>query len=104
MSGEDLCNVGPVAVIQDLAVMAILGIQSVERNGHHYMAGLSQFPKRTQTQILSAHPGLYNKSEHSWPTLTIINGQIDVSTINQNPMGTGFELDLNEYEEIPIRE
>ena len=104
MSGEDLCNVGPIAVIQDLAVMAILGIQSVERNGHHYMAGLSQFPKRTQTQILSAHPELYNKSEHNWPTLTIINGQIDISTINKNPMGTGFELDLNEYEEAPIRE
>ena len=104
MSGEDLCNVGPVAVIQDLAVMAILGIQSVERNGHHYMAGLSQFPKRTQNQILSAHPELYTKSEHSWPALTIINGQIDVSTINKNPMGTGFQLDLNEYEEIPIRE
>ena len=104
MSGEDLCNVGPVAVIQDLAVMAILGIQSVERNGHHYMAGLSQFPKRTQNQILSAHPELYTKSKHSWPALTIINGQIDVSTINKNPMGTGFELDLNEYEEISVRE
>ena len=26
MSGEDLCNVGPVALQQDLAVMAALGI------------------------------------------------------------------------------
>src|SRR5213075_3172660 len=32
MSGEDLCNIGPVALLQDLAVVAALGIQSVERN------------------------------------------------------------------------
>ena len=53
MSGEDLCNVGPVAVIQDLAVMSALGIESVERNGHHYMAGLSQFPEAAQRQVKS---------------------------------------------------
>jgi len=104
MSGEDLCNVGPIAVIQDLAVMAILGIESVERNGHHYMAGLSQFPYKTQTQILAAHPKLYSKSTHGWPTLEILNGQIDLSSINNQPFGTGFELDLSVYEEIPISE
>jgi L-alanine-DL-glutamate epimerase-like enolase superfamily enzyme len=48
MSGEDLCNVGPVALLQDLAVCAALGIKSVERNGHHYNAGLSQFPRGVQ--------------------------------------------------------
>jgi hypothetical protein len=32
MSGEDLCNTGPIALLQDLAVMAALGIESVERN------------------------------------------------------------------------
>ena len=104
MSGEDLCNVGPIAVIQDLAVMAILGIESVERNGHHYMAGLSQYPSKTQTQILTAHPKLYSKSDHGWPTLEILNGQIDLSSINNQPFGTGFELDLSVYEEIPISE
>ena len=73
MSGEDLCNVGPIAVIQDLAVMSILGIESVERNGHHYMAGLSQFPESTQKQVLAAHPGLYKPSANNWPTLDIQN-------------------------------
>jgi L-alanine-DL-glutamate epimerase-like enolase superfamily enzyme len=102
ISGEDLCNVGPIAVIQDLAVMAILGIESVERNGHHYMAGLSQFPYKTQTQILDAHPKLYSKSTHGWPTLEILNGQIDLSSINNQPFGTGFDLDLSVYEEISI--
>jgi len=56
MSGEDLCNIGPVALLQDLAVMAALGIRSVERNGHHYHAGLSQFPRAVQQEVLACHP------------------------------------------------
>ncbi len=102
MSGEDLCNVGPVAVIQDLAMMATLGIKSVERNGHHYMAGLSQFPKTTQMQVLDAHPTLYIQSEQGWPKLNIQNGEIQLNTVNHHAFGTGFELDLSEFEEISI--
>ena len=104
MSGEDLCNVGPVAVIQDLAVMATLGIESVERNGHHYMAGLSQFPERTREQVLNAHDGLYKTSETGWPTLAICNGEIDLTSVNTQAFGTGFELDLSLFSEIPLTE
>ncbi|MEE2941808.1 MAG: hypothetical protein VX413_00290 [Verrucomicrobiota bacterium] len=104
MSGEDLCNVGPVAVIQDLAVMAALGIESVERNGHHYMAGLSQFPDVTQRQVLDAHTGLYRISEQGWPTLNIRNGRIDLASVNNQPFGTGFELDLSPFDEIGLIE
>ena len=104
MSGEDLCNVGPVAVIQDLAVMAALGIESVERNGHHYMAGLSQFPEATQRQVLDSHTGLYRISERGWPTLDIRDGQIDLTSVNSQPFGTGFELDLSPFGEISLVE
>ncbi len=102
MSGEDLCNVGPVAVIQDLAVMSALGIESVERNGHHYMAGLSQFPKATQQQVIAAHPGLYRTSDQGWPTLDIHDGQIHLLSVNEQPFGTGFELDLSPFDEIGL--
>ncbi len=102
MSGEDLCNVGPVAVIQDLAVMAALGIGSVERNGHHYMAGLSQFPVSTQQQVQEAHPGLYRASDRGWPTLDIRDGQINLGSVNDQPFGTGFELDLSPFDAVPL--
>jgi hypothetical protein len=102
MSGEDLCNVGPVAVIQDLAVMAALGIESVERNGHHYMAGLSQFPVATQRQVLDGHAGLYRTSERGWSTLVIRDGQIDLGSVNDQPFGTGFELDLSPFTPISL--
>ena len=52
MSGEDLVNIGPVALLQDLAVSATLGVTSIERNGHHYFAGLSAFPSSVGRQML----------------------------------------------------
>ena len=62
MSGEDLANIGPVALLQDLAVVASLGVRSVERNGHHYFAGLSAFPRAVQQQILTHHGDLYERT------------------------------------------
>ena len=59
MSAEDLVNIGPVALLQDLAVVAKLGIPHVERNGHHYFRGLSMFPTAIQETMLRAHPDLY---------------------------------------------
>jgi hypothetical protein len=97
MSGEDLCNVGPVALLQDLAVMAVLGIESVERNGHHYNAGLSQFPKAVQEQILKLHPDLYHASPARWPTLTIRDGRIDLGSINESPFGVRFLVDVKPF-------
>nr|CAA9221655.1 hypothetical protein AVDCRST_MAG63-500 [uncultured Armatimonadetes bacterium] len=77
MSGEDLTNIGPVALQQDLAVMATLGIESVERNGHHYFAGLSQFPESVQRQVLEHHSDLYRRSLQGWPTVAIEQGRGD---------------------------
>src|SRR5262249_47520294 len=87
LSGEDLANIGPVALLQDLAVCAALGIKSVERNGHHYFAGLSMFPEEVQSQILTAHPDLYHPSRDLWPTLTIEDGRISLKSVNAAPFG-----------------
>ncbi len=97
MSGEDLCNVGPVALLQDLAVCAALGIKSVERNGHHYNAGLSQFPHELQDQILSAHNDLYRISSAGWPTLAIQNGRIALGSVNEAAFGVKFLLNTSQF-------
>ncbi|MBI3876035.1 MAG: hypothetical protein HY300_08795, partial [Verrucomicrobia bacterium] len=97
MSGEDLCNVGPVALLQDLAVCAALGIESVERNGHHYNAGLSQFPKPVQEQVLKMHGDLYHRSDAGWPTLTIRNGNISLNSVNGSPFGVRFLVDVAQF-------
>jgi hypothetical protein len=97
MSGEDLCNIGPVALLQDLAVMAALGIQSVERNGHHYHAGLSQLPEPIQRETLAHHSDLYQKSRDGWATLRIANGEIDLGSVNEAPFGVGFLVDVEQF-------
>ena len=88
LSGEDLTNVGPVALMQDLAVQAALGVASVERNGQHYFAGLSQFPEAVQNAVLASHPDLFIHSPHKWPTLRIQSGRLNLTSVNAAPFGT----------------
>jgi L-alanine-DL-glutamate epimerase-like enolase superfamily enzyme len=108
MSGEDLCNIGPIALLQDLAVCAALGIESVERNGHHYHPGLSQLPQSMQDATLQNHPDLYHAGPDGWPTLDIRDGRVSLDTINRAPYGVGFEIDCTDLTsatdwEPPIR-
>jgi hypothetical protein len=86
LSGEDLANIGPVALLQDLTVMSVLGIQNVERNSHHYFPGLSVFPMDVQKLILAEHPDLYHRPG-PFPTLRIQKGKIDIASLLQAPFG-----------------
>jgi hypothetical protein len=97
LSGEDLANIGPVALLQDLAVCAALGVRSVERNGHHYFAGLSMFPSEVQRQTLAAHGDLYHASRAGWPTLHIQEGALSLASVVQAPFGVGFEMNVKPY-------
>jgi hypothetical protein len=97
LSGEDLASVGPVAMLQDLAVAATLGLEHVERNGHHYFAGLSMFPKGVQRQVLAAHGDLYRRHTDGYPTLAIRDGQIAASSIVDAPFGVGFPFDPSQF-------
>jgi hypothetical protein len=97
LSGEDLCNVGPIALLQDLAVASALGIGSVERNGHHYIAGLSQFPSAIQDLTLAAHPDLYRRAEPGWPTAIIRGGKMHLDTVNAAPFGVGCRIPVEGF-------
>jgi len=100
MSGEDLCNQGPVGLLQDLAVMACLGIESVERNGHHYCRGLAGFSKPLQQEVLNHHSDLYREMDEGWITLQLEKGMIDLTTINQSPFGVGFKMPLDGIDSV----
>lgn len=100
LSGEDLANVGPVALLQDLAVMSLLGISHVERNGHHYFRGLSMYSAGLQNEILGKHQGLYRKHEAGFPTLDIRAGQLDLSTVNDAPFGFASDITVGDFEPL----
>ncbi len=97
LSGEDLANVGPVALLQDLAVMATLGIDHVERNGHHYFAGLSMFPRDVQECVLVEHGDLYRRHPRGFPTLDIRGGTVHIGRVVTAPFGLGFAFDTSRY-------
>ncbi|MDB6116720.1 MAG: hypothetical protein JWO08_501 [Verrucomicrobiaceae bacterium] len=100
LSGEDLANVGPVAMLQDLSVMALLGVTHVERNGHHYFKGLSMYPDEVQEQALEVHKDLYHWHAGGFPTLNIKGGMVELGSVNRAPFGCGVAMDLTAYEPL----
>ena len=100
LTGEDLANLGPVALLQDLAMMALLGIGHVERNGHHYYRGLSMFPADWQESALAAHGDLYRRHEEGFAALRIVEGRIDLGTVNAAPFGVAPAFDPAVFERL----
>jgi L-alanine-DL-glutamate epimerase-like enolase superfamily enzyme len=93
LTGEDLANLGPVALVQDLAMMALLGISHVERNGHHYFRGLSMWPAAWQETVLAAHPDLYQRHVQGFAHLRITAGELALNSLNAAPFGLSPLLD-----------
>ena len=90
-SAEDLSNLGPVALQQDLAVVATLGIDHAERNGHHYFRGLSGMPEQLWAPTLAAHGDLYARHAEGFPTVKVSGGSVDVSSVVAAPFGVAIE-------------
>jgi len=61
ITGEDLTCQAGLAVQQDLALGALLGITHAERNGHHYVDGFGETPSAEAERFLVAHPDLYER-------------------------------------------
>ena len=100
LSGEDLANVGPVALLQDLAVMANLGISHVERNGQHYFRGLSMFSPGLQARVARQHSDLYEMDDLGYPIVKIEAGTMSSLSAVRAPFGLVFSLDPAEF--MPI--
>jgi hypothetical protein len=101
MSGEDLVNIGPVALLQDLAVQAALGNISVERNGHHYFRGLSVFPPSISEAMLAQHGDLYTRLD-GFARLDVRHGELRLGSVNAAPFGVATELPMHEFESVLI--
>ncbi len=100
LSGEDLTNVGPIALLQDLAVLASLGIPHAERNGHHYFTGLSMQADPIQETMLDHHSDLYRRhvlSGGDTPVVAIDEGRVQLGSVVAAPFGYGPSLDLDGF-------
>jgi len=81
MSAEDLTTQAGLSVQQDLALVNLLGIRHVERNGHHYVNGMAALPAAEQEAFLQAHPDVYEHS-HGAVRLKIRNGRIATASLD----------------------
>ncbi|HWI83023.1 enolase C-terminal domain-like protein [Ramlibacter sp.] len=80
MSAEDLTTQAGLSVQQDLALVNLLGITHVERNGHYYVNGMAAQPPAEQDAFLVAHPDLYERS-HGGVRLRIAGGRIALGSL-----------------------
>jgi len=81
MSGEDLTIQAGLALQQDLALVSLLGITHVERNGHHYVNGMADLPQAEQDAFLAAHADLYERS-HGAVRMKINNGGLAIGSLD----------------------
>jgi hypothetical protein len=81
MSGEDLTIQAGLALQQDLALVSLLGLAHVERNGHHYVNGMAGLPAAEQKNFLDSHQDLYEYS-HGAVRLQIKGGTIRMQSLD----------------------
>jgi hypothetical protein len=97
LTAEDLSTIGPVALLQDLAVVATLGITHAERNGHHYFAGLREWPEAIQKEVLAGHSDLYAMTGGGFPAVRVRKGKVSVWSAVGAPFGYAGPLDLSRF-------
>jgi hypothetical protein len=85
MSAEDLTIQAGLALQQDLALVTLLGIRHVERNGHHYVNGMAALAPAEQQAFLNAHPDLYEQSREA-VRVRIRDGSLAIGSLG----GAGF--------------
>ena len=99
LSGEDLTTQAGLAVQQDLALVSILGLRHVERNGHHYVNGMAGIPEAEQEAFLAAHPDLYERS-HGAVRLRIAGGELSIGSLDCAGFGAGALPDWSSMKEM----
>lgn len=80
LSAEDLTTLAGVSVQQDLALVSLLGISHVERNGHHYIDGFAGRPESEARAFLAAHPDLYHE-ERGRVRLKLSQGKLVIGSL-----------------------
>ena len=81
MTGEDLTIQPGLALQQDLALVSILGLTHVERNGHHYVNGMAGLPAAEQERFLNSHADLYERS-HGAVRVRIHDGKLEIGSLD----------------------
>jgi hypothetical protein len=88
ITGEDLTCQAGLAVQQDLALGAFIGVTHAERNGHHYVDGFAGAPEHEAQAFLSAHPDLYTRDGNT-VRLSIHDGDLLTGSLTSPGFASG---------------
>ena len=80
--GGPILDIGPYYLA---ALVNLLGITHVERNGHHYVNGMAAQGRQEQLAFLAAHPDVYEDTQGA-VRLAIRDGRIALGSL----AGPGF--------------
>jgi L-alanine-DL-glutamate epimerase-like enolase superfamily enzyme len=100
MTAEDLTTQAGLAVQQDLALVNLLGLAHVERNGHHYVNGMAGLPEAEQSAFLAAHPDLYERT-HGAVRVRIRAGELAIGSLDCPGFASGAEPDWARLAPMP---
>jgi L-alanine-DL-glutamate epimerase-like enolase superfamily enzyme len=92
VTSEDLTCQAGLAVQQDLALGALLGISHAERNGHHYVDGFADAPAAEAQAFLAAHGELY-RDEAGTIRLAIHDGDLLTASLTRPGFATSVHPD-----------
>jgi len=98
-SAEDLTNLPTLPLFQDLAVVSALGLEHVERNGHHYFRGNHHLTAEEQAHVLEHHGDLFcaaveGPSGPDGTRLRIENGRLSLESLDAAGLGYGGPVSL----------
>jgi hypothetical protein len=100
MSAEDLTTQAGVAVQQDLALVSLLGLTHVERNGHHYVDGMAARPAVEQRAFLAAHSDLYGAAD-GVVRVRIRGGRLAIGSLDCAGFAAAAEPHWSSMREMP---
>lgn len=92
VTGEDLTCQAGLAVHQDLALGAFIGVTHAERNGHHYVDGFGETPAAEAQAFAVAHPDLYADAGQGI-RLTIHDGDLLTGSLRTTGFATSVHPD-----------
>ncbi len=101
MSAEDLTTLPIMPLQQALATVRALGIDHVERNGHHYVRGLDHCSAREREEALRHHGDLYERAKDG-VFLRIRGGRLALGSLEVAGYGVATAPDLEGM--IPLEE
>jgi hypothetical protein len=92
VTGEDLTCQAGLAVQQDLALGALIGLHHAERNGHHYVDGFADAPAAEAEAFRAVHPDLYRDDGHG-VRLSIHGGDLLTGSLIATGYASGVHPD-----------